>query len=39
MLNYMKNPHSKDIRQSLLTLKPADMVEASGSETVGHLGT
>ena len=38
MLNCMKNPHSKDIRQSLLSLKP-DMVEATGSETVGVLST
>ena len=39
MLNCMKNPYSKNIRKSLLILKPTDMVEASVTETVGHLGT
>ena len=38
ILTCAKNPHSKDNRQSLLTLKPAG-VESSTSETIGVLET
>ena len=38
ILTCKKMPHSKDKRQSLLTLLP-DVVEAPGSETVGVLGS
>ena len=38
ILTCKKNPHSKETRQSLLTLKPAGL-ESYASENVGVLGT
>ena len=37
VITYTKLPHDKDIRQSLLTLKPA--TESSASENIRILGT
>lgn len=39
MLHCTKHPHSKDIRQALLTLKPKSNVEADDAQTLGILGT
>ena len=38
ILTCTKNPHSKETRQSLLTLKPAGS-ESFASQNVGVLGT